>query len=116
MKPLKTRSRPTKHVADKRDSMRFIGIFWLRLCSAKLALSRPAHQRVTHTVDSTQSELSFSFLWVEFYSPDLLHNPGCFLAAGFPGSPGSPPGCKQIDPPVTECIKRRQGNRISTFR
>ncbi|MGB8213003.1 MAG: hypothetical protein WCE68_05540, partial [Anaerolineales bacterium] len=75
MKPLKTRSRPTKHVADKRDSMRFIGIFWLRLCSAKLALSRPAHQRVTHTVDSTQSELSFSFLWVEFYSPDLLHNP-----------------------------------------
>src|SRR5208337_1774188 len=75
MKPLKTRSRPTKHVADKRDSMRFIGIFWLRLCSAKLALSRPAHQRVTQTVDSTQSELSFSFLWVEFYLPDILHYP-----------------------------------------
>jgi hypothetical protein len=48
---------------------------WLRLCSAKLALSRPAHQRVTQTVDSTQSELSFSFLWVEFYLPDILHYP-----------------------------------------
>ena len=48
---------------------------WLRLCSAKLALSRPAHQRVTQTVDSTQSELSFSFLWVEFFLPDLLQNP-----------------------------------------
>ena len=49
--------------------------YWLRLCSAELALSRPAHQRVMQTVDSTQSELRFSFLWVEFYSPDLLHNP-----------------------------------------
>ena len=48
---------------------------WLRLCSAKLALPRPAPQRVTQTVDSTQSELSFSFLWVEFFLPDILHNP-----------------------------------------
>ena len=41
---------PTQRAPDWWESARFQAFAWLEVGSGKMALSRPAHQRVTHTV------------------------------------------------------------------
>ncbi len=41
---------PTQRAPDGWESPRFQAVFWLEVGPVKTALSRPAHQRVTHTV------------------------------------------------------------------
>ncbi len=46
----KSYQRLTQRAPDGWESPRFQAVFWLEVGSVKMALSRPAHQRVTHTV------------------------------------------------------------------
>jgi len=52
---------PTQRAPDGWESPRFEAGFWLEVGFVKVALSRPAHPRVTHTVSLLAASVNYSF-------------------------------------------------------